>query len=82
MNYLSGTSFGEVKGQLMSNIMTNDMRLSSITYGIILLLYVERGQSVKKMLNILKLRRSKHNKEVYRYEIEKGRINIIEKYEE
>lgn len=82
MNYLTGTSFGAVKGQLMSNIMTNDMRLSSITDGIILLLYVERGQSVKKMLNILKLRGSKHSKEVYRYEIEKGRINIIEKYEE
>ncbi len=82
MNYLTGSSFGAVKGQLMSNIMTNDMRLSSITDGIILLLYVERGQSVKKMLNILKLRGSKHSKEVYRYEIEKGRISIIEKYEE
>jgi len=82
MNYLSGSSFGAVRGQLLSNIMTNDMRLSSLTDGIILLLYVERGQSVKKMLNILKMRGSKHSKEVFRYEIGKGRISIIEKYEE
>jgi KaiC/GvpD/RAD55 family RecA-like ATPase len=47
-----------------------------------MLLYVERGQSVKKMLNILKLRGSAHSKEVFRYEIEKGGIKMGEKYEE
>jgi circadian clock protein KaiC len=82
LNYLCGASFGAVKGQLLSNLMTNEMRISSMTDGIIMLLYVERGQHVKKMLNILKLRGSAHSKEVFRYEIEKGGIKMGEKYEE
>jgi circadian clock protein KaiC len=71
-----------VKGQLLSNLMTNEMRISSMTDGIIMLLYVERGQNVKKMLNVLKLRGSAHSKEVFRYEIAKGGIKMGEKYEE
>jgi circadian clock protein KaiC len=82
MNYLCGQSFGAIRGQLLSNLVTNEMRLSSITDGIIMLLYVERGQSVKKMMNILKLRGSAHSKEVFRYSIEKGGIRMGEKYEE
>jgi len=82
MNYLCGPSFGALRGQLLSNLVTNEMRLSSIIDGIIMLLYVERGQSVKKMLNILKLRGSAHSKEVFRYEIEKGGVKMGEKYEE
>ncbi|MGA2468973.1 MAG: circadian clock protein KaiC [Thermodesulfobacteriota bacterium] len=82
MNCLSGANFGAVKGQLLSNLITNEMRLSSITDGIIMLLYVERGQSVKKMLNVLKLRGSAHSREIFRYEIGKGGVKIGEKYEE
>jgi circadian clock protein KaiC len=82
LNYLCGVSFGAVKGQLLSNLMTNEMRISSMTDGIIMLLYVERGQNVKKMLNVLKLRGSAHSKEVFRYEIGKGGIKMGEKYEE
>jgi circadian clock protein KaiC len=82
LNYLHGASFGAVKGQLLSNLFTNEMRLSSMTDGIIMLLYVERGQNVKKMVTILKLRGSAHSKEVFRYEIEKGGIKMGEKYEE
>jgi circadian clock protein KaiC len=82
LNYLCGASFGAVKGQLLSNLMTNEMRISSMTDGIIMLLYVERGQNVKKMLNVLKLRGSAHSKEVFRYEIGKGGIKMGEKYEE
>ena len=81
MNYLCGQSFGAIRGQLLSNLATNEMRLSSITDGIIMLLFVERGQSVKKMMNILKLRGSAHSKEVFRYEIEEGGIKMGEKYE-
>ena len=64
MNYLCGANFGAVKGQLLSNLVTNEMRLSSITDGIIMLLYVERGQSVKKMLNVLKLRGRTHSRDI------------------
>ena len=82
MNYLCGANFGAVRGQLLSNLVTNEMRLSSITDGIIMLLYVERGQSVKKMLNVLKLRGSAHSREIFRYEIGKDGVKIGEKYEE
>ena len=82
MNYLCGPSFGAIRGQLLSNLATNEMRLSSIIDGIIMLLYVERGQSVKKMLNVLKLRGSAHSKEVFRYEIEKGGVKMTGKFEE
>jgi len=82
LNYLCGANFGAVKGQLLSNLVTNEMRLNSVTDGIIMLLYVERGQSVKKMLNVLKLRGSAHSREIFRYEIGKGGIKMGEKYEE
>lgn len=82
MNYLCGPNFGAVKGQLLSNLSSNEMRLSSITDGIMMLLYVERGQNVKKMLNVLKLRGSAHSRDIFRYEIEKGGIKMGEKYEE
>ena len=82
MNYLCSANFGAVKGQLLSNITSNEMRLSSITDGLIMLLYVERGQSVRKLMNVLKLRGSVHSKEVFRYEIRKGKIVVQGKYEE
>jgi circadian clock protein KaiC len=82
MNYLCGASFGATRGQLLSSLVTNEMRLSSLIDGIIMLLYVERGQSVKKMMNILKLRGSAHSRDIFRYEIEKGGIKMGEKYEE
>ena len=82
MNCLSPASFGAVRGQLLSNLMTNEMRLSSITDGIIMLLFVERGQRIKKLLTVLKLRGSQHSKEIFSFEIEKGGIKMGEKYEE
>jgi len=48
MNYLSPVSFGAVRGQLLSSLMTNEIRLSSMTDGIIMLLFVERDQKIKK----------------------------------
>jgi len=82
MNYLAPASFGAVRGQLLSNLMTNEMGLSSITDGIIMLLFVERGQKIKKLLTVLKMRGSQHSKEIFSFEIEKGGIKIGEKYEE
>jgi circadian clock protein KaiC len=82
MNYLCPTSFGAVRGQLLSSLMTNEMRLSSMIDGIIMLLFVERGQKIKKLLSVLKLRGSRHSKEIFNYEIIKGGINMGEKYEE
>ena len=82
MNYLSPENFGAVRGQLLSSIATNEMGLSSITDGIIMLLFVERAQKVKKLLSVLKMRGSQHSKEIFSFEIEKGGIKMGEKYEE
>ena len=82
MNCLSPASFGAVRGQLLSGLVTNEMRLSSVTDGIIMLLFVERGQRIKKLLTVLKLRGSQHSKEIFSFEIEKGGIKIGEKYKE
>jgi circadian clock protein KaiC len=82
MNYLSLANFGAARGQLLSHLSTNEMRLSSVTDAIIMLLFVERGQKIKKLLNVLKLRGSQHSKEIFSYEIEKDGIKMGEKYEE
>jgi circadian clock protein KaiC len=82
MNYLTSVSFGATRGQLLSGFSTNEMRLSSLIDGIIMLLYVERGQRIKKLLTVLKMRGSQHSKEIFSFEIEKGGIKMGEKYEQ
>lgn len=82
MNCLSPASFEAVRGQLLSSLLTNEMRLSSITDGIIMLLFVERAQRIKKLLSVLKMRGSQHSKGIFNFEIEKGGIKMGEKYEE
>jgi len=82
MNYLSLANFGAERGQLLGSLSTSEMRLSSVTDAIIMLLFVERGQKIKKLLNVLKLRGSQHSKEIFSFEIEKDGIKMGEKYEE
>lgn len=82
MNYLAPASFGATRGQLLSGLLTNEMRLSSVTDGIIMLLYVERGQKIKKLLSVLKIRGSQHSNEIFGFEIEKDGIKMGVKYEE
>lgn len=82
MNYLSMMNFGASRGQLLGSLSTSEIRLSSVVDVIMMLLYVERGQKIKKLLNVLKLRGSQHSKDIFRYEIEKDGIKMGEKYEE
>jgi len=82
MNHIFPLSFAAERGQLLSSLSTTHMRLSSLTDGIVMLLFVERGQKVKKLINVLKLRGSNHSKEILSYEIEKGGIKMGVKYEE
>ncbi|MBI9068904.1 MAG: circadian clock protein KaiC [Salinivirgaceae bacterium] len=82
MNYLSGANFGAAKGQLLAELETNLMRLSPIVDGIILLIFVERGQRVKRILNILKMRGSWHSNNIFQYEVNNNGILLGERYEE
>jgi KaiC/GvpD/RAD55 family RecA-like ATPase len=47
-----------------------------------MLLFVERAQTMKKLLGVFKLRGSQHSKELYNYEIEKGGLKLGKKFEE
>jgi circadian clock protein KaiC len=76
MTYLSENTFGAESGQLLGKGPSNELRLSSIIDGIIILKYVEREQSVMKLINILKMRGSAHDKKIWQFEVEKDGIKI------
>jgi len=74
LTYLSEETFSAESGQLLGSGSSSELRLSSIVDGIILLRYVERGQSVAKLLNILKMRGASHNKKIWQFEIGKNGV--------
>lgn len=78
INYLSSVNFGAEKGQLLGVMETTMMRLSSILDGIIVLLYVEREQKIKRLLYFLKMRGSWHSNNIFQYEINNNGINFGE----
>lgn len=80
LNYLSGDAFGAEKGQLLGSLTTNAMRLSSIVDGMILLRYVERDQNVRKLLNILKLRGSQHNRDILNFELTRSGFVVGQRF--
>ena len=80
MSYLNNENFGAVKGQLLSGLSASELRMSSLVDGLILLLYVERNQTVKKLLNVLKMRGIEHSKDIMKYEIRKGGFAVVESY--
>jgi circadian clock protein KaiC len=82
MNFQSNANFGAARGQLLAALDTNLMRLNPIMDGIIVLLYVERGQRVKRILNIIKIRGSWHSNDIFQFEIDKGGIKFGVRYEE
>lgn len=80
--YLVMSSFGAESGQLFAaDLDTNTMRLSSLVDAIVVLRYVERDQSVKKILNVLKMRGSRHGNQIYEYVIEKEGIQILKPFQ-
>lgn len=81
LTYLVAGAFGAGQGQLLGQMQTTDMRLSSIVDSILLLRYVERGQKVKRLLNVLKLRGSRHDNALYLYTIGDEGIRLGEQYE-
>ena len=80
LTYLSEETFSAESGQLLGSGSSSELRLSSIVDGIVLLRYVERGQSVAKLLNILKMRGAEHNKNIWQFEVEKDGIKIGQKF--
>ena len=80
MTYLTTDMFGSSVGQLLGGTSSNELRLSSIVDGIVLLRYVERDQKIKKLLNILKMRGSEHDKSIREFSINQHGIHIGEPF--
>ena len=76
MTYLTTDMFGSAVGQLLGGTASNELRLSSIVDGIVLLRYVERYQSIKKLVNVLKMRGSEHDKAIREFSIDKDGVHI------
>ncbi|MDO8494741.1 MAG: circadian clock protein KaiC [Deltaproteobacteria bacterium] len=80
LSYLTAAQFGAGQGQLLGTLSTNEMRLSSVVDGVILLLYVERKQRVEKLMNVLKMRGAKHSRDIFQYEINDKGIQTGDKF--
>jgi circadian clock protein KaiC len=78
LNYLTSEIFGASESQILGRISSNRMRLSSIVDGVILLRYREHDKGVEKLMTVLKLRGSAHDRGIFKYEIEAEGI-VIEK---
>ncbi len=76
LNYLSSANFGAAGNHLLSALKTNTLRLSSITDGILIMLYVEGKKEVGRVFNVLKMRGIQHDKSIIKYEIIKGGVKL------
>lgn len=81
LTYLANDAFGAEKGQLLSTINPSDVRLSTVVDGVIIQRYVERAQQVSRLLHVLKLRGSVHDRAIFSYAIEDKRVVIGDKFE-
>ena len=73
--YLTTDTFGASNKQLIGGTMSSELQLSSIVDGIVLMLYVERDRELRKLLSILKMRGSDHEKHIYEFSI--GKAGLI-----
>ncbi|MDO8564295.1 MAG: gas vesicle protein GvpD [Nanoarchaeota archaeon] len=79
MTYLNEDIFGGTAANTLAGGASSELRLSSVVDCIILLRYLERKNSIFKILNILKLRGSGHDKSIREFEITKEGVQIGER---
>jgi circadian clock protein KaiC len=65
----------------MGGTMASELELSPIVDGIILMRYVERDQAVRKLLSVLKMRGSDHEKGIYEFLIGKEGLIVGNQFE-
>lgn len=82
MTFLSSSMFSSSGETILGETSASDLRLSSLTDGIILLRYIEEKNSIGKIMNVLKMRGIAHSKEIKRFEIGEKGIQIGEKIKE
>lgn len=76
MTYLIEEMFGGTNVQVLGSGVSSELRLSSIVDGIIILRYLETERSVDKVVNVLKLRGSGHDKAIRKFDLDKGGVKI------
>jgi circadian clock protein KaiC len=79
--YLTTEMFAATSKQLIGGTILSELQLSSIVDGIILLRYVERDQEVRKLLSVLKMRGSDHEKGIYEFSIGKSGLIVGSQFE-
>jgi circadian clock protein KaiC len=80
LTYLTSDMFGANQNQLLGGTEQTELRLSSIVDGMILLRYVERDQEVHKLLSVLKMRGSDHEKGIYEFQVDQAGIIMGDKF--
>ncbi len=78
--YLTTEMFGANNKQLIGGTMASELQLSSIVDGIVLMRYVERDQEVRKLISVLKMRGSNHEKGIYEFRIGKAGLIVGEQF--
>ncbi len=76
MTFLSTSMFSSGGKASMGATSASDLRLSSLVDGIILLRYIEKDNSVGKVINVLKMRGIEHSTEIRELMIEDAGIKI------
>ena len=76
MTYLNEEIFGGTAENTLAGGASSELRLSSVVDCIILLRYLERRNSIFKLLNILKLRGRGHDKSIREFDITKEGVKI------
>ncbi len=69
MTHMARPMFNEDSKSHLSSMKTGDLRLSSLTDGIILLRYIEEENEVNKSISVLKMRGSDHSKKIRKFKI-------------
>ena len=78
MTHLARPMFGDNPESHLGMIKASDLRLSSLTDGIILLRYLQEDNEVSKTMNVLKMRGSKHSKKIREFDITDEGIELGE----
>ena len=76
ITYLSPALFGAEAHKLLAGGVANELRLSSVVDGTILLRYFEQKHSIHKLITILKMRGINHDKSIRSFDITSKGIEI------
>lgn len=82
MTFLSSNMFNSSGETVLGTTAASDLRLSSLTDGIILMRYIEKENTVGKVMNVIKMRGIGHSKDIRKFTIEEDGIRIGEKVKE